>query len=400
MHVAAWASPINPSAPIVAMQVYVDGGVAFTGSGSTVDTLVNVSAGNHEVVVKGWDSVGANTWTNVYVNASGGSSGGGVGGGTGGGTPGVAITSPANGANIGGSAHVQATGYSPNQVTTMQIYDNDRLVSQIPGTVVNTDIALAAGQHNLVVQAWDAAGNYYKAPVMVNAGGGAPAPDGDGPQVSVPGNAIVQRDIDQMPGWQDCGTCAGPNGNGPNVPYSMTQNVGNPSVDGKSAAFWIGGNTPWGSAIWWKQLGGNDSVTHFVYDLKFYIGDPHISQALEFDVNHSVGNLKFIYGTECDLRNGAGWRVWDTTNAHWMSTGVGCQVNANAWNHLTWELERVGNQTHFIAVILNGYRQVVDKYYYAKPSGVHEINTAFQMDGDEHMDNYQVWLDKVALYYW
>jgi len=63
-------------------------------------------------------------------------------------------------------------------------------------------------------------------------------------------------------------------------------------------------------------------------------------------------------------------------------------------------LERVGDQTHFIAVTLNGYRQVVDKYYQAKPWGGHEINVAFQMDGNHIQQNYQVWLDKVSLYYW
>ena len=29
-----------------------------------------------------------------------------------------------------------------------------------------------------------------------------------------------------------------------------------------------------------------------------------------------------------------------------------------------------------------------------------EINVAFQLDGDEHQDALQAWLDKVTLYYW
>jgi hypothetical protein len=131
------------------------------------------------------------------------------------------------------------------------------------------------------------------------------------------------------------------------------------------------------------------------------VNNVQVAQGLEFDVNQSVGGLKYIFGTECDARTNGGWRIWDTANAHWMQTEQTCQVNANAWNHLTWEFERIGNQTHFIAVTLNGYRQVVDKYYYARPVGnAREINVAFQMDGDEHEDNYQAWLDKVTLYYW
>jgi hypothetical protein len=181
----------------------------------------------------------------------------------------------------------------------------------------------------------------------------------------------------------------------------MTQNMNSPSLDGSAATFWLGGNVPWGAALWWKQLGPNDGVSHFVYDMQFYVNNVQVAQGLEFDVNQSVGGLKYIFGTECDARTNGGWRIWDTANAHWMQTEQTCQVNANAWNHLTWEFERIGNQTHFIAVTLNGYRQVVDKYYYARPVGnAREINVAFQMDGDEHEDNYQAWLDKVTLYYW
>lgn len=49
---------------------------------------------------------------------------------------------------------------------------------------------------------------------------------------------------------------------------------------------------------------------------------------------------------------------------------------------------------------MNGNRQVVDKYYYPQPSGVHEVNVAFQMDGNSNQDDCQVSLDKVSLFYW
>lgn len=404
LHVAATATSANPAAQITAIQIYADGGLVYNGPGATVDTHINLGAGNHEIVVQAWDSYGGTYKAPVYVTGSG---------------SGVFLSSPGANATVNGSAHVVASAFSPNQVTTMQIYDNGNLVNQTPGTSVDTTINLSPGSHYLVVQAWDRNGTTFLNPVIVTAPGGAqpalppapaptpnptpapaPPPAGGGPQAYVPPGAGSKQDIDQMPGWENCGACSGIGANGPVVPYSMSEGVSSPSMDGKSAVFWLGGTTPWGSAIWWKQLGGQDYATHFVYDTYFFMNNPGASQALEFDVNESVNGRKYIYGTECDIAAGNAWRVWDTANAHWMPTGASCHVNANSWNHLTWELERVGGQTHFVAVTLNGYRQTVDKYFNSKPGGYHELNVAFQMDGNHAQDDYQVWLDKVSLYFW
>ena len=407
LHVAASATPDNPSAPIVAMQIYADGGLVYNGPGSTVDTHINMGVGNHEVIVKAWDAAGASSTAPVYVTGSG---------------SGVFLSSPGANATVNGSAHVQATAFSPNQITAMQIYDNGGLVNETPGSAVDTSINLSPGSHYVVVQAWDTTGTFFINPVIVTVPGGeppvqaqapptpapapaptptpAPAPSAGGPQAYVAPNASAKLDIDQMPGWQNCGACAGRNGAGPTVPYSMSEGAQSPSIDGKSAIFWLGGTTPFGSAIWWKQLGGNAGATHFVYDLYFFMNNPGASQALEFDMNQAVGGRKLIFGTECDIVEGHAWRVWDTANNHWVSTGASCQVNGNSWNHLTWEFERVNGQTHFVAVTLNGYRQTVNKYFNSKPGGYDELNVAFQMDGNRNQDDYQVWLDKVSLYAW
>jgi Bacterial Ig domain len=394
LHVAATATSDNPAAGIAAIQIYVDGGLAYNGAGATVDTYLNLGAGNHTIVVDAWDTAGGKSSAPVYVVGSG---------------SGVFLSSPGANASVPGSAHVQATAFSPNQITTMQVYDNGQLVNETPGAAVDTTVNLTPGSHYLVVQGWDTAGTPFLNPVIVNVPGAVEASQRattetaasqGGPQAYVAPNAASKLDIDQMPGWEDCGACAGIGAKGPVVPYSMSEGAQSPSLDGKSAVFWLGGKIPWGSAIWWKQLGGNDGATHFVYDLYFYIGDTSASQALEFDVNQSVGGKKYIFGTECDIRDGNAWRVWDTTNNHWMPSGATCPVNGNSWNHLTWEMERVGTQTHFIAVTMNGYRQTVDKYYYGKPWSGTELNVAFQMDGNFAEQNYQIWLDKVSLYYW
>lgn len=391
LHVVASATPNNSAVPITVGQIYLDGRLSYQANGASINAYLNVSYGNHQVTVKFWDKAGASYLVTRSVVASG---------------SGVVLNSPApNSTAVNGWVQVKATAYSTRNIVAIQVYDNGHLIKQVNASSIDTSLQLSgAGSHYLVVQAWDSANTTFLSPVVVNVSGSAsqaPVTNGTGPQVSIPSGAISKLDIDHMSGWQSCDACSGIGGNGPVDPYSMTQGISNPAIDGKSATFWLGGQIPWGSALWWKQLGAIDSVKRFVYDLQFFIHNPQIAQALEFDVNQSVGGLKYIFGTECGTRTGRGWRVWDTANAHWMDTGKSCTVKANAWNHLTWEFERSGNHTHFIAVTLNGYRQVVDKWYYARPVGnARELNVAFQMDGNEHQDDYQVWLDKVSLFVW
>jgi hypothetical protein len=204
-----------------------------------------------------------------------------------------------------------------------------------------------------------------------------------------------------MAGWQHCGSCAGIGGKGPTVPYSVVLNQGSPSMDGRSAKFSIGGSTPYANAIWWKQLGARPAASHFVYDLYFYYNDASAPQSLEFDINQSVGGHKYIFGTQCAMREAKQWEVWDTAGAHWVPTGVACPVPpTNTWNHVTVEVERTGNQTHFIAITLNGRKSYINRYFSARGSGGSELNVAFQMDKNHAGTGYSAWLDKVKLTAW
>lgn len=373
---------------MLAAQVYIDGKLNFQAAGASFDTFINVGSGQHHVAVKFWDAKGGTQMVTRNTTAAG---------------SGISLLSPAPGTVVNGTVQVRGSASAPSGIAAVQIYDNGNLVKSISGGSFDTTLQLANGGHYLMVQAWDYAGKIYFNPVNLTVSTTTiQAPDSGGStQISIPAGAISKTDIDQMAGWESCDACAGINGAGPLNPYSMSQGMASPSMDGKSATFWLGGNVPWGAALWWKQLGAIDNVSHFVYDLNFFIQNPQISQALEFDVNQSVNGLKYIFGTECDVRANSGWRVWDGIGKHWMATGASCSVKANEWNHLTWEFERVGGQAHFIAVTLNGYRQVIDKYFGMGPNGnVRELNVAFQMDGNEHQDDYQVWLDKVALHSW
>lgn len=210
----------------------------------------------------------------------------------------------------------------------------------------------------------------------------------------------VKASIDSMSGWSSCSVCAGTGGTGSSAPHSTTL-VSSPALYGYSRKFHLGGSTPYSNALWWKQLGANNSKTHFVYDVYFYLRAPSYAQALEFDVNQSNGHRKFIFGTECNVKDGHVWDVYDPKGGRWRSTGIYCAMPSGyRWHHIHWELYRTAYMVHYISFTLDGVKHYVNRSYYARLSGAKEINVAFQMDGDKYQHDYDTWLDKVSLKYW
>lgn len=194
-------------------------------------------------------------------------------------------------------------------------------------------------------------------------------------------------------------TCASGLGN---ASSSMAENQPSPSIDGSSAKFNLGGRTPYSNALWWRSVGANDNVTHFNYDVSFYTDRPDLPEALEFDVNEAIGGVRYIWGSECDFKNSGKWDVWNPAAGKWQHTPLSCrQFSANTWHHLTWELERVNHQVHYIALTVDGQRMNVDilmdpQSHYSGD----DISVAFQLDGDFRQDPYNVWLDQVTLTMW
>jgi hypothetical protein len=181
----------------------------------------------------------------------------------------------------------------------------------------------------------------------------------------------------------------------------MTQHISNPSLTGNATQFWLGGSSPYHNAIWWKQLGANPGATHFTYDVYFYLQHPEAAQALEFDMNQSVNGHKYIFGTQCNIRNGAQWDVWDTAGGKWVHTGIGCsRPPAYQWNHLVLQFERVGNQTKFISVSLNGNLHYINRSFNTYAVSASELNAAVQLDGDYNQQDYSMWVDKLTVSAW
>jgi len=115
-------------------------------------------------------------------------------------------------------------------------------------------------------------------------------------------------------------------------------------------------------------------------------------------MNQNAGGLRYIYGTECDIKDTHTWRVWNSKDSRWVSAGVGCEMPAaGSWNHLAWEFERTGGGVHFTSVTLNGQRHDVDFWFPAYQAGGSGLDVAFQIDLDGSGADVRAYLDNIGV---
>lgn len=257
---------------------------------------------------------------------------------------------------------------------------------------------MPTGQHTIEVIATDANGNQVSTSLKVN--------------VTGTGSRTVNS-LQKIPGWEPCSAYYPPGspragqlcaaGLGDAV-STMTEGVSSPSLSGSSAHFTMGGSTGYSNELYTLSLGGGDSPTHFVYDMEVMIDNPNAPQALEFDVNQTINDTRWTWGTECNFNgnypNVGEWDVWNgAPNTGWQKTSAPCPtLPANKWVHIVWTFERVGQQVHYVSLQVDGTTYPLDLYFSAQPDwSMGQINAAFQMDGNSNQTPYNVWLDNVIL---
>jgi hypothetical protein len=299
----------------------------------------------------------------------------------------LSISVPGNGAIVNSPAKVVAQALPPDQIYWMRVYVDGEAVYYSFTPNINQYIFMATGVHTVEVVAEDVAGYIATATT----------------QVKVAAQDAGVSNIQNLPGWLSCSaalgngfTCAA--GLGTAV-SQLIQNQSSPSLDGSSAEFTMAGPHPYSNELYWYPLGGGNNVTHFTYDLWFYVSVGDAPQSLEFDVNQAFGGTRWTWGSQCDFDQTGKWTIWDPLHEIWVPTTVPCEhFPSNTWIHLIWNLERVGNQVHYMTLDVADREYDVDTYYTAQPNWYQEeIDIAFQLDGNYEQQPYQVWLDKVTL---
>ena len=80
----------------------------------------------------------------------------------------VRILAPTTSTVAGSPVHLAASTSAPNPITAMRIYVDSVSKSLANGSSIDAMVSMSAGTHNVVFQAWDSAGNVYKASKAVS----------------------------------------------------------------------------------------------------------------------------------------------------------------------------------------------------------------------------------------
>jgi hypothetical protein len=390
---AATASTSTCSKGVASMGIYVDNQLVKVVNGTSLNTSLAVASGAHNTVVEEWDYCGGATYASMTINVSA--------------QTGVWVSSPTASSQVGSPVSYVAsatTGTCSKGVASMGVYVDNQLTTVVSGASMNTKVPIGSGTHNTVVEAWDYCGGAAYTPV----------------QVTVQGGHVISN-IQTSSGWKSWGElapsyniCSWPCSG---VTWSMTQNIGSPSLTGKATEFYLGGSTPYSDVLYSIPLLGQGStqgipdanhtllptIHNFTYDAYFLPTDLSATQVLEFDVSMYFNGLSLIWGQQCRVAGGNTWDIWDNINATWASTGIPCHPVNNAWNHVTIQMQRESdNWLLFQSITLNGVTTPVNRYYQASsaPSSWWGVTVNYQMDGNYQQRPYSTYLDGFSLTYW
>src|ERR1700689_475899 len=393
----ASASSSCPSG-VSAMGIYTASDqLVYTVQGAKLNTLINLNPGVYNTVVEELDNCGSASVTPVKITVGSGSQ--------------VVVSSPKANSTVSSTGQYVASASSScsKGVSPIGIYTAPgQLAYTSQGAQLNTTLTLNPGVYDTVVQAWDNCGGATKAPITITVGGSS--------------TSGVFTNLHQQKGWtgyallpplyEICSSCTPA---GPQATWSMTQKISSPSLSGNSSLMEIGGETDYADILWNNRLIGNFSsqgmpdynqtlvpnLHNFTYDVYFYVENPSVSQALEFDINQFVGGYSYIWGHECRIAGGNEWDIWDNPGQKWHPTGIACNPLSNAWNHLTLQVQRTSeNQLLFQSIRVNGATPTLN--YYENPTATtwYGVTINYQQDGNYEQAHYSVWLVQLNFSYW
>jgi major membrane immunogen (membrane-anchored lipoprotein) len=146
------------------------GALAYSTSGSKLNTELTFAPGDYPTVVQEWDNCGGTSTTPVTIHVSGGATE-------------VQVVTPQNNASTNTQVQYVATASTTcsKGVASMGVYTSPGVLAYTtPGANLNASLTLNPGTYHSVVQEWDACGGSAYTPVTVQVKGPS-----SGGQVSV-----------------------------------------------------------------------------------------------------------------------------------------------------------------------------------------------------------------------
>jgi hypothetical protein len=299
----------------------------------------------------------------------------------------VTIATPTDNSRAGSPAKVVASGVSLNtaKMSSMAIFVDSKRVFFQWGDTLTAYLWLQRGWHNVEVRGTNESNQSGSQTIRVYSGSGM--------------GSVTK--IEDMDGWNSCMDPGCSGGKGTATAFDAAFQT-TPSRDGSSRQFSLTGGDPYSNAYWYKLVGGSSTATNFIYDLWARVDNPNAPQALEFDVNQSFDDKRWVFGTQCAFKGSKKWDVWDGSTGRWVPTAIPCTLwKANTWVHVVWAVVRTGDSVRYLSLTLNGRQYPVNMTLGLQPSWPgSDIDVAIQLDGDAFQTPYNVWVDQVRLTAW
>jgi hypothetical protein len=404
VHFVASAST-TCSGGVASMGIYAGSNLAYVVKGPKLDTTLDLAPGTHKVTVKEWNNCGsAGQALTITVSGPAENTS------TVTGQSAVNVSAPTSNSTVSSPVHfvANATTSCSKGVSALGVYVNNSLKAAVPGSSLNTSLALSSGTHNTVVQSWDKCGGFAKKAVTLQVQGASAA--GSGKTFYGLQKSGGWRQFGELaPRYDICTSCSG------KVTWSMKQGITSPSRSGSATRFNLGGTIPYSDALWYNPLIGDFSTQglpdtnktfiatlhNFVYDVYFFGSDMRIPQSLEFDINQFTSGRSYIFGHECRIAVGHVWAVWDNPNNRWVDTDIPCHPVSNSWNHLILKVQRTSdNKLLYQSITLNGETHNLNWYNNSTPSSWHGVTVNYQSDGNYKQQPYSIYLDDFNFTYY
>jgi hypothetical protein len=287
-----------------------------------------------------------------------------------------------------------------------------QLAYTVSGTKLDTYLSLSAGSYTANVTQWDYCGGAATKAVSFTVSASATS------KITTTGKTFYN--VQASSGWSGhgelppvydmCSSCSG-------VGWSMTRGISSPSMDGKATKYSIYGTKPYADVLWNNHVIGDGSTQgvsdsshtlvnnlhNFTYDAYFYGSNLGVAENIEFDIGQFFNGMQFMFGTQCQVINGAVWGVWDSAHGHWVSTKIPCKPKSNAWNHVVIQFQRTSdNHLLYKSFTLNGVTSTLNWSYghASAPSNWWGVAVNFQLDGDYKLSDYSVYVDKMNISYY
>lgn len=103
------------------------------------------------------------------------------------------------------------------------------------------------------------------------------------------------------------------------------------------------------NALWFIYTGEYvANAPNVAVDLYAYVtSGGTTAQAFEYDVFEYAGNIRYMFGTQCNQLGDGHWDVWDMLHGRWIASSVPCSsMEVNKWHHIQMTFHRVIGDTN------------------------------------------------------